>query len=415
MRYSKLFGKTQVNPPKEAETVSHKLLTQAGFIDRQLAAGIFSYLPLGWRTLQQVAEIIRQEINRIGGQEVFLPSLQPKYLWEKSGRWGTMDPPLFKLKDRHERELTLASTHEEVITDLVARFVNSYKDLPVALYQIQNKFRNEMRATNGLLRVREFIMKDLYSFHADEKDLDKFYWQVVEAYQKIFTRCGLVTKVVEATSGSIGGNFCHEFMMLCPTGEDKIVYCSQCDWAISHEKIELEKLKVTKCLKCGQKVAEASCIENGHVFKLGTKYAKPLGAYYLDQNGQKNPLVMGCYGIGLGRLMATIVEANHDEKGIIWPKEVTPFPAHLISLEEKGSEIYEKLQSNGVEVLYDDRKDVSAGSKFADADLIGLPVRLLISPKTKGQVEWKERNKSQTELVTVTEMLSRFKKGSAAG
>ena len=247
MRQSLVFGKTSKTAPREAETISHKLLTRAGFIDRQLAAGVYSFLPLGWKVHQKITRIIREEMNQIGGQEILLPALQPRQLWEKSDRWNHMDPPLFKLKDRHDKEFALGSTHEEVITDLVSRFVSSYKDLPVLLYQIQNKFRNEMRSTGGLLRVREFVMKDFYSFHKDEEDLDRFYWQVVEAYKKIFTRCGLVTKAVNAVSGSIGGSFCHEFMTVCPTGEDQVIYCQKCDWAVSRERVEIEKLKVDKC------------------------------------------------------------------------------------------------------------------------------------------------------------------------
>lgn len=403
MRYSKLFGKTQTSPPKEAETISHKLLVQAGFIDRQLAAGLYSFLPLGWIVMGKIMGIIRQEMNQIGGQEVFLPTLQPKELWEKSNRWDKMDPPLFKVKDRHEKELALGSTHEEVITDLVSRFVKSYKDLPLALYQIQNKFRNEMRSTGGLLRVREFLMKDLYSFNTSDKDLDDFYFKVIKAYKKIFTRCGLVTKIVEAQSGCIGGNFSHEFMMLCETGEDKVLCCTKCDWAENEEKGKEEK-----CPKCGGELEENNAIENGHVFKLGTRYSEKLGAYFADEKGEKKPILMGCYGIGIGRLMATIVESSHDERGIIWPEEVAPFSAHLISLEENGLEIYEKLQGEGIEVLYDDREETSAGSKFADADLIGLPVRLIISPKTKGQIEWKVRSQDKTELLSFSELISRL-------
>lgn len=410
MRYSQLFGKTLKTVPAEAEAVSHKLLTRAGFIDRQLSAGIYSFLPLGWRVHQKICEIIRFEMNAIGGQEIFLPTLQPKELWLKSGRWDEMDPPLFTVKDRHGKELALGSTHEEVITDLVSRFIQSYKDLPLALYQIQNKFRNEMRSTGGLLRVREFMMKDLYSFHASEEDLEAFYLKVINAYRKIFQRCGFTVKVAEASSGSIGGSQSHEFQMLCATGEDQILYCEKCDWASSKEKAE-------KCPLCGGKLQTGKCIENGHVFKLGVKYAEKLGAYFTDSHGRKKPIIMGCYGIGIGRLMATVVEVHHDNRGIIWPKEIAPYTVSLISLgpksQKQAEQIYEELQKAGIEVLYDDR-EISAGEKFADCDLIGNPIRLVVSEKTfqpdQNKIEWKKREQENTELLSLKEVIDRLTK-----
>lgn len=408
MRYSQLFGKTLKTAPKEAETVSHKLLVQGGFIDRQLAAGIYSFLPLGWRVEQKIEEIIREEMNAIGGQEILMPALQPKELWLKSGRWEEMDPPLFTVKDRHKKDFALASTHEEAITDLASHFVQSYKDLPSYLYQIQTKFRNEMRSTGGLLRTREFMMKDLYSFHADEKDLGEYYQKVIEAYKKIFGRCGFVVKVVEAESGPIGGKTSHEFMMLCQTGEDHIYFCPSCDWVTSKGKKE-------KCDQCGCQTEEGQAIENGHIFKLGTKYSEKLGAYFTDQDGQKKPVFMGCYGIGIGRLVATVVEAHHDERGILWPKEIAPFAAHLIVVDgqdkqakTRADEVYSELAKQGAGVLYDDREDISAGEKFANADLIGIPVRLVISEKTGNQVEWKKRDEEKTELVSLDEAIKRL-------
>jgi len=411
MKYSKLFAKTLRRAPKGAEAISHQLLAKAGFID-QLAAGIYSFLPLGWRVHRKIENIIREEMNAIGGQEVFLPTLQPKPLWEETDRWEHMEPPLFKLKDRHEKGLALGPTHEEVMTDLARRFISSYKDLPLYLYQIQNKFRNEMRSTGGLLRVREFVMKDLYSFHADEKDLDNYYQKVVEAYKKIFKRCGFVTKIVEASSGTIGGDVSHEFMMLCPTGEDRVFNCTKCIFATSKEKPK-------KCPKCGGKVEESRAIENGHVFKLGIKYSEKMGAYFLDKEGKKKPIWMGCYGIGIGRLMATLVEAHHDEKGIIWPESVSPFDAHLIDIpnEKRASteagKIYEALKKKGIEVLWDDRDDISAGVKFAVADLIGIPVRLIISEKLakSGKIEYKRRDKEKTQNLTLGQVVKKLTHG----
>ena len=410
MRYSLLFGKTLKQPPNEAETTSHKLLIQAGFIDRQLAPGIYSLLPLGWRVYEKIENIIREEIKAIGGQEVFLPSLQPKELWEKTGRWETMDPPLFKLKDRHDRLFALGSTHEEVITDLVGRYVKSYKDLPLALFQIQPKFRDEMRSSGGLLRVREFVMKDLYSFHVSQEDLDTYYHQVIEAYKKIFTRCGFHTKIVEADPGTIGGSESHEFMMICETGEDKIVCCTKCEWAANVLKSNLEE-----CPKCGAETDVTNSIENGHTFKLGTKYAEPLDAYFVDNDGQRKPIYMGCYGIGLGRLMATVVEDHHDGRGITWPDSLAPYNVYLIEIanETPGGliveEVYETLQKIGIGVLWDEREDVSVGEKFVDADLIGIPVRLVISEKTGQKIEWKRRDEEETELLTMEELIIRLK------
>lgn len=407
MQYSKLFGKTLRKVPKGMEAVSHKLLIKGGFVD-QLAAGIYSFLPLGWRVHQKIENIIREEMNAIEGQEIFLPTLQPKELWQKTDRWEHMEPPLFKLKDRHKKEFALGPTHEEVMAKLAALFIQSYKDLPLYLYQIQNKFRNEVRSTGGLLRVREFVMKDLYSFHANDKDLDDYYLQVVEAYKKIFTRCGFVTKIVEASAGTIGGDVSHEFMMLCPTGEDRIWFCQKCDFATSKEEPR-------KCPKCKGKIEKGRSIENGHVFKLGTKYSESLGAYFTDQDGSKKPIVMGCYGIGIGRLMATIVEAHHDERGIIWPESVAPYAVHLIEITDgkRGNaetrKIYEALKESGIEVLWDEREGVSAGVKFADADLIGIPVRLVVSEKTREKVEWKRRDSEKVEILSVEEVVERLK------
>jgi prolyl-tRNA synthetase len=403
MYYSKLFGKTLKKPPKGAEAISHQYLAKGGFID-QLSAGIYSFLPLGWRVHRKIENIIREEMNKINGQEIFLPTLQPKSLWQESKRWDNMDPPLFVLKDRHQKEYALGSTHEEVITDLVRRFVKSYKDLPIYLYQIQNKFRNETRSTGGLLRVREFMMKDLYSFHTDRKDLDNYYEKVLDAYKKIFTRCGFVVKVVEASSGSIGGDISHEFMMLCSTGEDKILYCPQCDFATSKEALD-------KCPHCQSKLQSGRAIENGHVFKLGNKYSQSMGAYFIDGKGEKKLIWMGCYGIGLGRLMASMVEANHDEQGIIWPQTVSPFDVHLIDLakdKKQAEKVYEELEKKNVEVLYDDRDDVSAGVKFADADLIGIPFRLVVSEKTGEKIEYKERNSQKTELLSLEQVIKKL-------
>jgi len=408
MRYSQLFGKSLRKIPKGAEATSHKLLAKAGFID-QLAAGIYSFLPLGWRVHQKIEAIIREEMDAIGGQEVFLPTLQPKELWERTDRWDHMEPPLWRTEDRHQKEYALGPTHEEVMTDLAVRFINSYKDLPLYLYQIQNKFRNEMRSTGGLLRTREFVMKDLYSFHETEKDLDDYYQKVYQAYLKIFKRCGFKTVAVEAESGAIGGDVCHEFMMECVTGEDKILVCEKCGWAGNVDAVGKKK----NCPKCKGKLKEVRGIENGHIFKLGTLYSDKMGAFYTNRKGRKKPIWMGCYGIGLGRLMATIVEASHDKKGIIWPKSVAPFQVHLASVDPSSNKladrVYGELQKAGIEVLYDDRENISAGVKFADADLVGIPVRLVVSEKTGKKIEWKGRKEKKTELLTLEQIIKKLR------
>jgi len=408
MLQSKLFAKVKKESPKDAESVSHRYLVRADFID-QLASGVYSFLPLGWRVHKRIEEIIRQEMVLLGGQEVSLPVLTPKKLWLETGRWETIDPPLFKIKDRHGSELALGPTHEEVITDLVRQRVNSYRDLPLYLFQIQNKFRNEMRATGGLLRVREFAMKDLYSFHATKEDAINFYEKIKKAYLRIFKRCGLKPVCVEADPGTIGGELSHEFMVLSDAGEDKVLICQKCKCAGNIEKFG----NVKSCPKCKSSLKQFSSIESAHAFYLGTKYSQVMSANFTDKDGKIKPLIMGCYGIGLGRLMATVVEVNHDKKGIIWPKEIAPFPAHLIPIENSSkvrkaaNGLYRDLKKRGIEVLYDDRRDKTAGEKFAEADLIGLPVRLVVSEKTlaKNSVEVKERKSDKVKLVKIKQVV----------
>jgi prolyl-tRNA synthetase len=550
MRFSNLFGKTLKEIPSEADTASHQLLLRAGMI-QQVAAGVYSYLPLGWRVFKKIEQIIREEMDKAGGQELMLPSLQPFELWEKSGRYPAFGKTLFTITDRREHTLVLGPTHEEVITDLVAHFVQSYRDLPLLLYQIQNKFRDEPRPRGGLLRVREFIMKDLYSFHTDEADLDRTYQEMIQAYKNVYSRCGLPAAIVEADSGAIGGKESHEFMLIAKTGEDGIVHCVNCDYAANLEKAQSEKPKFemktalpveeistpniktieevanfvgvaphqtlkavfysadgelvfvvirgdievneTKlrnllksselrlateaevstaglvagaaspvglkgikiiaddsitlgsnfvagankpnthlknvnyprdfevsiiadistarpedgCPKCSGKLFSSLGIEVGHVFKLGTFLSEKLGASFLDQNGVSRPIIMGTYGIGLGRLLAAAIEQNHDDKGIIWPLSIAPYQVYLCPLRlenpdvaEAAEKVYEDLTNRNIEVLYDDRDD-SPGVKFNDADLLGIPMRLTISPRTlqSQSIELKWRKEKQAELV----------------
>lgn len=403
-RQSKLFGRARREAPSDAEALSHKFLTRGGFIS-QTASGIFSMLPLGWRVQEKIAGIIREELNSLGAQELLMPALQPSSLWAESGRLEVMDPPLFRLRDRHDKELVLASTHEEVVTDLARQNITSYKDLPQAVYQIQTKFRNEARATGGLLRVREFMMKDLYSFHRTPEDLQNFYEQVSEAYRNIFGRCDLKAHMAEANSGTIGGAVSHEFQVEAESGEDRVAVCQKCKAAFNMEVLPEGK----PCAKCGAAVEVISCIESGHVFQLGTKYSDKMKAMFTEEDGSQHPLIMGCYGIGLGRLMATIAETHADEKGLKWPKSVSPYSIHVLPLQEEMLPEAEKLAqelSGKVEVLLDDRT-VSAGQKFAEADLIGITTRAVLSVKNRdqGKVEATDRISGKTEFITTEELL----------
>jgi len=405
MIYSKSLIKTQKETPKDADSVSSALLTRGCYIDKEVS-GIYSILPLGERVIQKITNIIREEMNNIGGQEISMPALQPKELWEASGRWNKMDPPLFKLKDRHDKELALGSTHEEIIVDLIKDRISSFKELPQMLYQIQTKFRNEMRSTGGLLRVREFLMKDAYSFHATEEDFNQYYQKVTEAYQKIFKRVGINTRIVEAHSGSIGGNKSNEFMLLSETGEDKVYLCGGCDWAANVELVT----DIKKCPACGGEIKQSNAIEIAHIFMLGDLYSKEMGATFTDTDGKNKHFIMGCYGIGIGRLMAAIVEANHDEYGIIWPENIAPFKVYLAELKSgEGKKVYDELKNKGIEVLYDDRK-VTAGVKFSDVDLLGIPWRLVISEKTKSDVEIKKRSPKESRVISLDKAIEELRK-----
>ncbi|MBC8282736.1 MAG: proline--tRNA ligase [Nitrospinae bacterium] len=559
MYYSKLLIPTLKESPADAEVISHKLMVRAGMI-RQLAAGIYSILPLGLRVLKKVEAIIREEMNQIGGQEVFLPSIQPAELWQESKRWDFYGKELLRIKDRHDREFCYGPTHEEVITDIVRKEVKSYRQLPVILYQIQTKFRDEVRPRFGIMRGREFLMKDAYSFHADEADTQKTYAQMAKAYANVFTRCGLEFKQVQADSGTIGGSFSHEFAVLADSGEDEIAFCESCGYAANMELAEsrsdsettstngtdelkeihtpdkksveevseflglpCEKIVKTIVLEnenglvaglvrgdheinpvkmknligcewllpaaekmineklgvpCGyigpvdldipiyadQEVATLEnfvtgankadthftgvqtqrdlkiqkfgdlrriqsgdpcprCddgkyqvkrgIEVGHIFILGTKYSEAMHALYLDSNGKENPMVMGCYGIGVGRTAAASVEQNHDEKGIVWPLNLAPFEVVIIPVNFKNDDlknacesIYTQLSEMRIEVLLDDRQD-RLGVKLKDADLIGIPLQIIVGPKNleEGKIEIKIRKTQESQLHTYPESI----------
>ena len=571
MKFTRMLSKTLRFDPSEAETASHRLMLRAGLI-QQVAAGVYSYLPLAWRSLRKIEDIIREEMNAAGGQELMLPALQPLELWEQTGRRAAFGDNLFSLQDRSGRAMVMAPTHEEVITNVVKSNVQSYRDLPLLLYQIQTKFRDEPRPRAGLIRVREFDMKDAYSFNADDDSLDASYQDMAQAYRNIFRRCGLPVLMAEADSGAIGGKDSHEFLLPTDTGEDTVITCSGCDYVANAEKaesvippilpppqgegggggetwrepeaplqevatpgiktiaglaeflgvpesktlkavfymadnepvfvtirgdLEVNEVKLKNALHCDdlrfaedaevraaglvagsasavgisgiRKVADPSIesgnnfvvgankpdthmtganyprdfqvdiltdialaqpgqqcarcggtlqatrgVEVGHIFKLGTFFSETLGANYLDSEGRNRPITMGCYGIGVGRLLAAAIEQNHDDNGIVFPHPIAPYQAHLVGLNLSNEDVaaaaeqlYASLNAAGIETLYDDRADAAAGVKFNDADLMGLPVRLVVSPRNlnNGVVEIKGRTDAEATTVPLVEVV----------
>ncbi|GJL80073.1 MAG: proline--tRNA ligase [Nitrospinaceae bacterium] len=562
MRYSKMFIPTLKESPADSEVVSHQLMVRAGMI-RQVASGIYSILPLGLKVLKKVEQIIREEMNRIDGQEVFLPSIQPAELWQESGRWDFYGKELLRIQDRHDRKFCYGPTHEEIITDIVRKEVKSYRQLPLLMYQIQTKFRDEVRPRYGIMRGREFMMKDAYSFHADAGDAEETYKQTARAYSNIFKRCGLEFKMVEADSGNIGGNFSHEFAVLADSGEDHIGFCDSCDYASNLELaearapspaenppqwdalkevatpgkksvkevagflsispreivktilfesdqglvaglvrgdqeinpvklknltgaewmhpatekiiseqagvpcgfagpvglnqkiyadrevavlhnfvtganktdvhftgVQVERdLKIEKiadirkvnegepCPRCSAGVYKVKRgIEVGHIFILGTKYSKAMNAVFLDPNGKEKQIVMGCYGVGVGRTAAAAIEQNHDANGIIWPLPIAPFAVHIVptnysveAIKTACDSAYQALRDQNIEVLLDDRSD-RLGVKLKDADLLGIPLQMIIGPKNleAGKAEIKIRKTSESELHAFPEVLKQI-------
>ncbi|MBI4101487.1 MAG: prolyl-tRNA synthetase [Candidatus Nealsonbacteria bacterium] len=408
MRQSDLFTKTIKEAPKEEQSQNAKLLIRGGFVHKEMA-GVYVFLPLGLRVLNKIIEIIREEMNALGGQELFLSSLQDPEVWKKSGRWDDKVVDIwFKTKLKNDTEIGLANTHEEALTFLMREFISSYRDLPRYVYQFQTKFRNELRAKSGIIRVREFIMKDLYSFSRNEKEFREFYEKCAAAYMEIFTRAGIgdCTYRTFASGGSFS-KFSDEFQTVSASGEDTIYVDREKKIAINKEIYNEEVLKELGIKK--DDLAEEKAIEVGNIFPLGNKYSQALGLNYKDEDGSVKPVIMGSYGIGPGRLMGTIVEIFNDERGIVWPESVAPFRVHLISLrggEEAAEKLYHNFQKENVEVLYDDRRDKSAGEKFADADLIGIPRRMVVSEKTLAQnsVEVKKRSESEEKLVKISDV-----------
>ncbi len=405
---SQIFVQPEKEQAGNAETKNHQLLVQAGFVD-QLMAGVYTYLPLGLRVLENIRRVIREEMNKIGGQEIHMPALHPAENWKTTGAWESVDV-LFKVRSRTEKEYALGQSHEEIVVPLMKKFLKSYRNLPVAVYQIQWKFRDELRAKSGIMRGREFEMKDMYSFHETQEDFERFYQEVKQAYLRIFARFGLVAKVTEASGGGFSNKLSYEFMVLTSAGEDVIRYCEKCDFCTN---LEIAKSDMTHCKKCDSPLSEGKASEVGNVFDLGTRYPEAFDVTCAGKDGKPIYPVVGCYGIGVTRAMGVIVEKLHDEKGICWPNEVAPYTVSLITLDgmlEESKEIYEHLEKNGIEVLWDDR-DVSVGTKLADADLIGNPHRIIVSKKSqeKGGYEWKARNEKEAEIVKKEDVINKLK------
>lgn len=406
MYWSKAFIPTLKEMPQEAESLSHKFLLRSGAI-RMLMAGAYVYLPLGLKVLENIQGIIRQEMNSCGASELLLPALHPLELWQKTGRDKDLGEVMFKFTDRRGRKLALGPTHEEVITELVKGQVSSYRQLPLVLYQIQTKFRDEIRPRFGLIRACEFIMKDAYSFDQDEAGLDKNYELMYKAYKRIFKRCGLNILITEADSGVMGGKVSHEFMVQAPLGEDIVLVCPKCRKAKAHKEED------DLCPACKSPMEKVNAIEVGHIFKLGIKYSQAMQAHFSDDKGELKPVIMGCYGIGVSRLVSAIIEQNNDPDGIIWPKEISPYQIIVLPLDVTNQEVlrqaedfYKQLNAAGFSVLFDDR-DSRPGVKFKDADLLGIPLQVVVGKESlkSNSLELKDRRTKEKFIKPAAEIL----------
>lgn len=409
MHQSQLFTKARKEAPADEVVKNAKLLIRAGFVDK-LQAGVYTYLPLGLRVLKNIENIIREEMNSAGGQEILMPSLHPKELWQTTGRWDTMDD-LYRVSDSSGREHALGPTHEEIVVPLVKQFVSSYRDLPFSVYQFQNKFRMELRAKSGILRGREFIMKDMYSFHANEADLVTYYEIMKGVYARVFERVGLGARTyLTFASGGSFSKYSHEFQTITPAGEDTIYICDRCRVAVNKEIIAEQ----STCPSCENKeLREETAIEVGNIFNLRTKFSDPFKLTYKDEEGKERPVVMGCYGIGLGRILGTVVEVLGDDKGLVWPRSIAPFAVHLVEIvsvntrvREEAEKLYHEFLEQGIEVLWDDR-EARAGEKFVESDLIGIPLRVVVSEKTlaEGKFEVKDRVTEEVSMVDRAELI----------
>ncbi|MGB1839421.1 MAG: proline--tRNA ligase [Gammaproteobacteria bacterium] len=405
MLFSKLVLPTLKEAPQEAEIISHKLMLRAGMI-RKVASGVYTWLPLGLKVLRKVEEIVRSEMNKSGAQEVLMPMVQPKEIWDETHRWEKMGKELLRIQDRHERDFCLGPTHEEVITDLIRNTIKSYKELPINTYQIQTKFRDEIRPRYGVMRSREFLMKDAYSFGVDEESLDKSYIEMRNTYKKILEKIGLEYKIVKADSGAIGGDASEEFHVLAENGEDTIAISSDSEFAINTELLlkdgeDIASLEGKKAPDGNGTIQIKKGIEVGHIFKLGTVYSENMGATVQTKDGKSISLQMGCYGIGVSRIVAASIEQNNDDKGIVWPAAIAPFDVNIIpigyeknkEIEDASNKLYQELLNQGYDVLLDDRK-AGFGSKIKDSELVGIPINIILGNKflDDGSIELRTRD-----------------------
>lgn len=408
MKQTQLFTKTKKLAPKDEMSKNAQLLIRAGFAHKEMA-GVYSFLPLGLRVLDKIENIVREEMNKIGGQEIRMATLHPSEPWKKTGGWDNIDV-LFKIISRTQNEYVIGQSEEEIVTPLVREHIFSYRDLPLAVYQIGQKYRDELRAKSGIMRGREFGMKDMYSFHTNQDDFNRFYEIVKKSYFNIYERVGLRAKATEASGGNFSEKISYEFMVLTDAGEDDILYCDTCDYCVNTEIAKTNEGDA--CPKCGKaKLQKARASEVGNVFDLGQKYVKDFNFTYMDEAGARQYPLMGCYGLGTTRLMGVVVEALSDEAGIVWPESIAPFRVHLLSLDvdEKAEEIYKQLIAAGVETLYDDR-DARAGEKFADSDLMGISYRIVIGKRAlaSGGAEIKNRATGETEEVALEKIVDYF-------
>ena len=411
MKYSKSGINTTKNIPNDAEIISHILMIRSGMI-KKLASGLYTWMPLGLKILRKIENIIRSEMDKINALELLMPAVQPSELWKESGRWDKYGPELLRIQDRHEREFCFGPTHEEIITDIARKEIKSYKQLPVTYYQIQTKFRDEIRPRFGVMRAREFLMKDAYSFHENEECLNKTYNIIFEAYKKCFDKIGFEYKVVNADNGQIGGSESHEFHVIAENGEDQLIFSDSSDYAINAELFSETPKEGDACPDGSGKIKIKRGIEVGHIFKLGKNYSESMNAMVANKNNENVKMIMGCYGIGVSRIAAAAIEQSNDKNGIIWPKSIAPFELSIISIgytkEQKiknyTDSLYKRLKEIKIDLLLDDR-DISPGNMFSDADLIGIPNKLIIGRKLiqDGEIEFKNRRLDKTSTIKESE------------
>ena len=409
MKASNFYISTLKEAPAEAELISHQLMIRAGLVKR-LGSGLYSWMPMGLRVLKKIETIIRDEMNKAGAIELLMPAIQPSDLWKETGRWDVFGPQMLKINDRHDRSFCFGPTHEEVITDIVRNEINSYKQLPINFYQIQTKFRDEIRPRFGVMRAREFLMKDSYSFHADIESLKDIYEKMYKTYTAIFDRIGLKFRAVQADNGPIGGDGSHEFHVLADSGEDEIVYDEASDFAAN---IEVAKNHPDK-----DKLKTCRGIEVGHIFQLGTKYSEAMKAEFLDEHRQSKPMMMGCYGIGVSRIVAAAIEQQNDEKGIIFPSSISPFEIILTPIgyeksdlvHKSTNDLYSHLIESGFDVLLDDR-GLRPGIMFSESELLGIPHRITISEKSLAEerLEYKHRASPEAEYIALNSIVKKLK------